>query len=173
LIIDPQKQYIGLGHSLGFTTLSQSTINFDIIVGLQCFCNFLGQDEKLYKIRKPKLDQMLNSFNINPKACLERFYNICGYNEKLENNLDITDLSTDLQMLYNSFIPRSLPTLIIGGTSDKIVPKSLIEDNFRNCDNMIIKYLPFAGHTLGYDLSDKIIEIITSFIHDQKISHRN
>jgi hypothetical protein len=168
LVLDPNEKYIGLGHSLGFVTLSNSTINLDIMVGLQCFCNFIGSGEKLRRIRKSNLDQMVESFNENPRACLKSFYDSCGHNGKLDGNIAMDKLSIDLQTLYNSFLPRPLPTLVIGGTMDNIVPKILIKDNFKKYKNITTRYIPLARHTLGYDLSTEIIKIITSFIHDQK-----
>ncbi|MDR0351278.1 MAG: alpha/beta hydrolase [Puniceicoccales bacterium] len=168
LALDSQEKYVGLGHSLGFATLSNSRINFHAMLGLQCFCNFLGQDEKLRRIRKPQLDEMVRALQHNPKTCLEQFYNSCGYQAKSNNSPELEKLSAELQMLYEKFTPRPIPTLIIGSTKDKIVPKSLIEDNFKNHANVTIKYLNCAGHGLGHEKSDEIIELLTSFIHDQK-----
>ncbi|MDR2735457.1 MAG: alpha/beta hydrolase [Puniceicoccales bacterium] len=172
LVLDPREKYIGLGHSLGFAKLSNSTLNFDILVGLQCFCNFLGNGEKLRRLRKPHLDRMVSSVHDNPTAHLEQFYNSCGQGIIPKSKPDTDRLAMDLQMLYNSFLPRQLPTLIIGGTKDEIVPKSLIEDNFRSHSQVTIKYLDLAGHTLGYDLASEVIKTLIEFIRDHESPNR-
>ena len=153
---------IGIGHSLGFLKLNNSGINFDILIGLQGFIDFCGNNEK----RKNNINSMMKLCAKNPNKFLEFFYKTCGYNEKISTNLNSQKLINDLELMKLKYNHCGKKTLIIGSEDDQIVPPEIIENNFQKIDNVKIQYVDDGKHALGYRKSNEISKIITHSINE-------
>ncbi|MDR3030793.1 MAG: methyltransferase domain-containing protein [Holosporales bacterium] len=170
LLLNKNKHYVGIGHSLGFQKLNNSGIKFDLLFGLQGFLNFCGTDERLKEIRKKNLDKMIKMFQADWQNALESFYQSCDYPGNIPNNISKEDLVRDFELLKTDNKHCGAKTVIIGSYDDRIVPPILIEDNFACLNNVLIKYVDKAGHSLGFNMSEVIANIIQEEIFKFQIS---
>lgn len=159
--IDLRKEYIGIGHSLGFLKLNNSGIKFKALICLQGFLNFCGNNSE----RIENLNRMIELCLKNPKNLLKFFYRLCGYNGKIPKDISAISLIKDLEMMKGSYFHCGARTLVIGSNSDKVVEKNIIENDFKNFAQ--IKYINDVNHTLGYSRSQEIFEAIHSFLNSQ------
>jgi len=166
---EPKLQLVGIGHSLGLTKLLNLNKNFDYLIGLNSFTNFLGNDPTLRNKKTGELNMLKKNFIKHPLRTLENFYQRCGLpsfiDHAQEEKLKLGKMLTDLDSLFNSITPpKNIPTLIIGSDNDKIVPPIVLHDNFSNCSNVKVEINPSGKHALGFLEVDKIYKKITSFI---------
>lgn len=157
------KEYIGIGHSLGFLKLNNSGLKFSHLISVQGFLNFCGDDPKTKKIREYNLEKMIQNFQNNPTDALKNFYKSCGWSE---NEMPFKNVPNnfleDLKMMKNKYLHCGIKTTAIATKGDKIVPQIITEDNFSGLKNVIIKYYLDDNiiHTLGFDKSEAIIDAI-------------
>ncbi|MDR1907549.1 MAG: hypothetical protein LBQ43_01670 [Holosporales bacterium] len=156
---------IGVGHSFGFLELNNSNIHFDFLIGLQGFLDFCGSNPRMRCVRENLLDKMIGNFEEDPKRALEDFYRNCEYTPGASavpaNNVDADTLIGDLKKLKQRYKHCGTPCFIIGTAHDKIVPASIIEDNFASISNVRISCVKnVSGHTLGYSAPEKVVEFI-------------
>jgi pimeloyl-[acyl-carrier protein] methyl ester esterase len=155
--VDPNKHYIGIGHSLGFQKLNNSDIKFDFLIGLQGFINFCGSNTI---IRKKNLDRMIKMFEKDASWALKIFYDACQYNRPVPKEINKDERIKDLISMKKSYSYCGCSGLIIGSDVDKIVPMSVIEDNFRCIPNVVIKRINGIPHILGFIKADAVVHEI-------------
>ena len=165
---NPEKIYVGIGHSLGFLRLNNSKIKFRALIGLQGFLNFCGSDPTKKKFLQKNLDRMIFSFEKDPKRALEFFHELCGYDGKIPSDFFVKNsrekLIGELEMMKSSFKHCKIPTLIIGSEDDPVVEKGILVDNFRNEDFIDLRFLDGGNHTLGYTKATEIFALIQDFL---------
>jgi pimeloyl-[acyl-carrier protein] methyl ester esterase len=160
------RRYIGIGHSVGFQKLHNSDIKFDYLIGLQGFVNFCGSEEELKKVRKQNIDRMIKMFKINALTSLKIFHKSCGYEEPFSKNITVEKLVSDLESLKESYKCRTdCPILIIGSDEDKIVPPSIINDNFKHASNVKTEKINDFQHALGFFIAEKVLEKIITCLN--------
>lgn len=161
-------EYIGIGHSLGFTKLLQSTIPFKRIVGVHGFVNFLGGDPTLRRRRQKELTQLTKQFTQDPILTLNQFYQRVGVKRLIP---DITELNQhqmlqDLMSLNDSISMPNIPTMILGSTDDLVVPPILWQDNFVQYSNVHIEVFEQAQHGLGHLQPEWVYQQIMRFVRE-------
>ncbi|AGC49839.1 hypothetical protein K9U34_00705 [Lawsonia intracellularis] len=157
------KKLIGIGHSLGLLKLLQLSINFEYLIGLNSFINFLGNDTQLALTRKTELQRLTKHFLVSPLKTLYNFHKRCGVpiKKNILTTFNFYTLYEDLTLLSSlSTIPYNQKGLIIGSQNDPIVPPQLIYDNFKIYPNMTIKIIPSGGHGLGFLYPQRIYQYI-------------
>lgn len=158
---EKQKIYIGIGHSLGFSSLYESSIHFECLIGLQGFVNFLGNDIRLKKTREKYLNKITQDFQTDHITSLLKFHADCGcYDE--QPVIEKTDLLKDLGRLRNAFVSQKQQKRIIifGSNDDKIVPMSIIYDNFELMSCAEIYAFENAKHSLGHNNANVLFQMI-------------
>lgn len=158
------KNYIGVGHSLGFLKLNNSGIKFRALIGLQGFLNFCGNNPIKKKVLQKNLDRMISAFEKNPKQALAFFYKLCGYDGKIPSDISREELICDLKIMKSSFDHCKVPTLIIGSEDDQVVAKNILLDNFQNNDLVSLKFLDGVNHTLGHTKAEKVFVLVQDFL---------
>lgn len=170
-ISENQEQIIGIGHSLGLLKLLQFYKNFDCLIGLNGFVNFLGNDLYLKNKRYLELELLKQHLIKNPIATLRAFYNRCGIPSfinkinKEELNLDL--MLSELELLtLNLTPPASTPMLIITSKNDEIVPVEVVYDNFLPYPNAKLVVTDCGQHGLGFLEEHYVYKEIMSFIDE-------
>ncbi|MDR0942768.1 MAG: hypothetical protein LBM19_04155 [Holosporales bacterium] len=159
--VDPSKEYIGIGHSLGFLKLNNSGLKFSRLIGLQGFLNYCGNDDKISSIMKPQLDEGIQKYKSDYRKTLKEFYTVCGYLGDVPDSVTREDLLADLEAMKDSYKHCGADTIIVGTPDDSVIPSVLIEDNFADIDCVEIKMLDLGiGHTLGFNRSEVVLSII-------------
>lgn len=163
-----ESEFIGIGHSLGFSKLLALKINFKYLIGLNGFVNFLGRNSALNNKRKAELDMLKEHFNLSPVNTLKNFYKRCGvaFSYKKLANLNKDKLLIELDDLSKNIDVPHLPILIISATEDVITPLELIEDNFFDCKKVRVETLN-SKHGLGFLNAPVVYQRIRSFLNDQ------
>lgn len=69
---------IGIGHSIGLSKLLSMYSNFDGLIGLNGFINFLGSDQAIYKKRQTELKALRSGFLKDADTTLRNSYVQCG-----------------------------------------------------------------------------------------------
>lgn len=163
---DRGAKCVGIGHSLGFLKLNRSGINFDYLIGLQGFLNFCGNSTKMRTVREKSLRKVVESFKTDHNLALSNFHKICGC--ELSKNMTKEKLLGDLEMMHSAYEHCGSKTLIICSKGDKIVPMSLIADNFSKIPNVSILQIDRGGHSLGFHLAMEVFDIIKRFIENHE-----
>lgn len=159
--IDANKEYIGIGHSLGFLKLNNSGLNFSHLICVQGFLNFCGNQTKLRKIREYNLEKIIEDFCNDHESALKNFYKACGYNIEIPITQRKEDLLKDLKMMRKAYKHCGVETIAIATKNDIIVPKIVMDDNFSKISNVTMKYVEGnICHTLGFDKPEVIIDAI-------------
>ena len=83
-------EYIGIGHSLGFTKLIESGVRFRYLIGINAFVSFLGNDPLLRQRRQRELEIFKKGITSNTECALKSFYEQCGF---LQHGGDDHDVS--------------------------------------------------------------------------------
>lgn len=161
---------IGIGHSMGFSKLLSMYSNFDCLIGLNGFINFLGSDQAIYQRRQKELKALRSSFLKDPATTLKNFYLRCAAAKLIEyndfSNIKIDLMLSDLQWLQKKHKLPDVPTLILSSDDDTIVPFSIIADNFRGQPWVKLDSIVDAGHALGFRKPKEVYEKIMSFLDD-------
>ena len=161
--LDQSKTYIGIGHSLGFLKLNNSYFKFEKLISLQGFLNFCGNVHRMRKIRDIEIEKVRSDLILNKDDSLCRFRKNCGYNEMDTTNMDLDALLMEIDMMKKSYQHCGIRTLAIGSYDDVIVPMSIINDNFKNIENVSILPIEHGKHALGYIQPKLIAEKINEF----------
>jgi pimeloyl-[acyl-carrier protein] methyl ester esterase len=162
------EKIIGIGHSIGFQKLLELNIDFDCLIGLNSFTDFLGTDPSLRTKRQIELKALEQNYIKNPRNSLEAFYKTCKikFNEYTELDLDL--LLSDLKSLNLKINIPDIPILIMATDKDPIVPRQIIEDNFAHRSNVEIDMLNNDSHVLGFIQPTYVYEKIMSFLYNAK-----
>lgn len=162
---------IGIGHSMGLSKLLSMGSNFDCLIGLNGFINFLGFDQTLYQKRQKELKALQSSFLKNAQTTLKNFYVRCGAAELIEcndfSNLDLDLGMSDLRWLKKEHKMPTVPTLILSSDDDHIVPHDVTLDNFLKQPCVKQDSILGAGHALGFRKPVEVYEKIMSFLDDR------
>lgn len=161
--LDAAETYIGIGHSLGFLKLNNSNLKFKALIALQGFLNYCGSTSVLRKVREKRLEDITNNIKKDKMETLESFRLFCGYNEHLTVNFELSELLNDLDLMKHSYKHCGVKTLVIGSVDDRIVPMSIINDNFSSLPNVSIIQCDDGRHSLGYNKPEYIVEKINEF----------
>ena len=161
--LDRSKLYIGIGHSIGFLKLNNSNLNFEYLVCLQGFLDFCGKTERMKAIRKQGLEKVAMEIKSDKSGNLAKFRLACGYDQVINEDLPLSDLLEDLNMMGKAYDHCGVRTLIIGSVEDMIVPMSIIEDNFKDIHNISIIKTTDIGHSLGYNKTNLVLEKMNEF----------
>jgi pimeloyl-[acyl-carrier protein] methyl ester esterase len=178
-------KYIGIGHSLGLNKLLSLNVNYECLIGINCFVNFLGSDLTLKAQREKEFFLFKKSFEKNPKLTLQIFYNKCligalGKNATTESILkfrndfkkkfipDQKQINHKKLLSDIKFLPQiyevQIPTLVINSNDDIIAPKNLTNENFSRAKNFHIVMLDNGGHIISHVFPEIIYETITNFV---------
>ena len=166
--------YVGVGHSLGLIKLLNLPLNYRALIGLQSFVNFLGSNPEIKSKRRRDLERMYRNFQDHPQITLDRFYQTCESLDQDSQKSSLQLISPNVQILSQDLtelftpcaLPSNIPLFILGTTQDKIVPPSLIYDNFASAKNVHIDFYQAKGHHLGYDYSQIVAKKILDFVND-------
>ena len=174
--ISPHEKYVGIGHSLGFIKLLQSRIQFDSLIAIQSFTNFLGYSSPLSKIRKKQLDHLEKSFQADHFTTLHQFHQTCGLTKITHNPFDINTqgLKDDLALLRKDYLDiiSDQKILFLSSHNDPVVTSALTSDHIKvlkkeqNSRKMFIHLnnTEFNNHLMGYAGPSKMATIIKKFI---------
>lgn len=162
---------IGIGHSVGLSKLLSMYSNFDCLIGLNGFINFLGSDQAIYKKRQTELKALRSGFLKDADTTLRNFYLRCAVPELIERNnfsdLDIDLILSDLQWLQKEYKLPDVPTLILSSDDDIVVPRSITSDNFWEQPWVKLDSIIDTGHALGFRKPEEVYEKIMSFLDDR------
>lgn len=162
---------IGIGHSMGLSKLLSMYSNFDCLIGLNGFINFLGSNQAIHQKRQKELKALRSSFLKDADITLRNFYLRCGTSELIECNnfskLDIDIILSDLQWLKKEYKLPDVPTLILNSDDDIVVPLSITLDNFSKQPWVKLDSIVDAGHALGFRKPKEVYEKIMSFLDDR------
>lgn len=165
------KTIIGIGHSIGLSKLLSIYSNFDFLIGLNSFVNFLGSDQVMYQKRQKELKALRSSFLKDAEATLRNFYLRCGAVELIEfndfSNLNLGLILSDLHWLQKEYKLPNVPTLILSSDDDIVVPRSITSDNFSKQPWVKRYSIMDAGHALGFRKPVEVYEKIMSFLNDR------
>jgi len=167
-VIQDSTCVVGVGHSLGFIKLLQTSIRFNYLIGLNAFCNFLGKETSLRTRRTRELALLSRQFERSPMHAMQSFYRRTGvsaFNPDWQA-LNVAELEKALQELaLPVHYSLNIPSLIMATKNDPVVPPELVCDNFAACKPVDVEFLSTGAHGLGYVKSAYIYQRIKSFIH--------
>ena len=147
------RKTIGIGHSLGFLKLAQLNLEFDLLVGLNPFLNFLGNQKELRRKRQLEFKMLKSSLNLSPKETLESFHLRCGASFDYEKfqNVSLRTLIEDLDYIsYEHPKPNAKEILILASEDDPVVPKALtLELEKPEFSHLRVEFLETGFHALG------------------------
>lgn len=164
------KRLVGVGHSQGYHKLCDLNKRYDSfklskIVSIQGFSRYLGSTEPMKSTRKFYLDLMKNNYLFYPEMTLYNFMAMCGAPmEQVPQQIDQKQLMDDLELLYSGIESPKIPHLVLTSTDDWVIPFNVIEDNFRNLDDVRIAYTSGAGHLLGMRFPGYVYKQIKEFV---------
>ncbi|MDR1906957.1 MAG: hypothetical protein LBQ03_01940 [Puniceicoccales bacterium] len=162
--IDPNRAYIGIGHSLGFLKLNNAPFKFSHLIGLQGFLNFCGNRHALRKVIEPKLDAIIQNFEADPTETLKKFYQPYPYLTPAPEILAKKTLLSELKMMKKSYPHCGVPTRVIGTRRDRVIPSAVIRDNFSRKEAISMRILDLnIDHTLGWHSPEIVAHEIKRF----------
>ncbi len=126
---------IGIGHSLGFLKLLEKKENFEAIISLGGFVDFLSGSSK----RKKELQNLQDLFLQDTKKGLKTFYKSLKSSYTPKSPINSEKLLSDLALLHNSYpFPKDIPILALHAEEDSLVTKGVFEKNFKEAKEKII-----------------------------------
>jgi pimeloyl-[acyl-carrier protein] methyl ester esterase len=162
---------IGIGHSIGLSKLVSMSNNFDSLIGLNSFINFLGSDQTIRKKRQRELKALRSSFLKDSDSALRSFYTRCDAAELIEctdfSNLDLDLILSDFEWLQKEYKLPQVPTLILSSGDDIVVPHAITSDNFSKQPCVKRDSIMNAGHALGFRKPAEVYEKIMRFLNDE------
>ena len=163
------SEWIGIGHSLGFLKLLQSSLPLKACIGIQGFTNFLGHNPALQRIRRKELQAMIALFERNPEEVVTSFRKNCQFPPYAPTGyMDEEKLLSDLKLLatdYSDLTPAA-PFLILGSNKDTVTPPQLLHDNFNGHHQATVFFQETAGHNIGSQDSEFAYRHINSFVQN-------
>ncbi len=164
------RKTIGIGHSLGFLKLAQLGHEFDLLVGLNPFLNFLGSQKEIRRRRQLEFQMLKNNMNSSPQTTLEAFHVRCGapFESKKFEHLSLQDLTQDLDYIsYEHPAPNIKDVLLIASEDDPVVPKVLTKELMKpEFSHLNVEFLKTGLHALGYLNPDLVQHRIRGYIDD-------
>lgn len=164
------EKIIGIGHSLGLLKLIKFYKNFECLIGLNGFTNFLGNEAFLRRKRLLELKTLKRNLELNPKTTLKRFYERCGIPEFIDHcpeNLVLEKMVSDLKVLETSIALPAVPTLLLMAADDPVVPQQLTMEMIEGFPSVQYHSFDQGGHNLGYVKALEVYEKITRFLNEQ------
>ncbi|MEG0036616.1 MAG: hypothetical protein RSB82_01735 [Victivallaceae bacterium] len=167
-----ETKIVGIGHSLGLLKLNRMYENFDCLIGLNGFTDFLGRDRVLRETRLRELNELRERFIKNPDRTLKSVYKRCGIPEFVDfcdfSDIDLNTALADIEFLKTKHDFSTVPTLIINSDNDTIVPFKIVEDNFLHRSNPYLRLdvMTNARHCLGFGKSSEVYTRIMSFLNE-------
>lgn len=168
---------VGVGHSLGLRKLIDTEFQFDCLIGLNGFIDFLGQNPALQSQRQKELRLLTSRFVESPIETLEHFYARAGIPELLMDSLGISFDKMEFNALREALIylnktapelPNlpTIPILLIGTQDDSIVPPSLLADNLQTYPSLALDIINGGRHALGFLQPEQIYTKIMTFVDE-------
>ena len=181
-------QVIAVGHSFGVLRLlnysadlntnlnNNSNYNFQAIISLQGFRDFLGNKALLNKKRQLQWQEMRLAFDNDLRAALLQFYDRVFDRDNVLHQeliakidqLNLKKISLDLDCLILPSKSEFSKILAIGSLDDKIVPPILIRDNFEMLNNAKIIMHDVGNHLLGFLEAESLAQEIKVFLDEIK-----
>ena len=164
------QRVIGIGHSIGLSKLLSMYSNFDYLIGLNSFVNFLGSDQIERKKRQKELNALRLSFLKDPDSAIRNFYIRCDIEELIEctdfSNLNLDLILSEFEWLQKEYKLPEVPTLILSSNDDLVVPHAITSDNFSKQQYIKIDSIMNGGHALGFRKPLEVYRKIMSFLND-------
>lgn len=164
------QRVIGIGHSVGLSKLISMYSNFDYLIGLNSFVNFLGSDQIERKKRQKELNDLRLSFLKDPDSAIRNFYIRCDIEELIEctdfSNLNRDLILSEFEWLQKEYKLPEVPTLILSSNDDLVVPYTITSDNFSKQQYIKIDSIMNGGHALGFRKPLEVYRKIMSFLND-------
>ena len=164
------QRVIGIGHSVGLSKLISMYSNFDYLIGLNSFVNFLGSDQIERKKRQKELNALRLSFLKDPDSAIKNFYIRCDIEELIEctdfSNLNRDLILSEFEWLQKEYKLPEVPTLILSSNDDLVVPHAITSDNFSKQQYIKIDSIMNGGHALGFRKPLEVYRKIMSFLND-------
>lgn len=164
------QRVIGIGHSVGLSKLISMYSNFDYLIGLNSFVNFLGSDQIERKKRQKELNALRLSFLKDPDSAIRNFYIRCDIEELIEctdfSNLNRDLILSEFEWLQKEYKLPEVPTLILSSNDDLVVPHAITSDNFSKQQYIKIDSIMNGGHALGFRKPLEVYRKIMSFLND-------
>ncbi len=164
------RKTIGIGHSLGFLKLAQLNYDFDLLVGLNPFLNFLGNQKEIRRRRHLEFHMLKSNIKSSPEKALEAFHLRCGvpFEKAKFEHLSLHDLIQDLDYIsYEHPMPNAKEILLFASEDDPVVPKVLTEDLMKpEFSHLKVEFLKTGFHALGCLNPDLIQYKIKGYIDD-------
>jgi pimeloyl-[acyl-carrier protein] methyl ester esterase len=164
------QRVIGIGHSIGLSKLLSMYSNFDYLIGLNSFVNFLGSDQIERKKRQKELNALRLSFLKDPDSAIRNFYIRCDIEELIEctdfSNLNLDLILSEFEWLQKEYKLPEVPTLILSSNDDLVVPHTITSDNFSKQQYIKIDSIMNGGHALGFRKPLEVYRKIMSFLND-------
>jgi len=164
------QRIIGIGHSIGLSKLVSMYNNFDYLIGLNSFINFLGSDQIGRKKRQKELNALRLSFLKDPDSAIKNFYIRCDIEELIEctdfSNLNRDLILSEFEWLQKEYKLPEVPTLILSSNDDLVVPHAITSDNFSKQQYIKIDSIMNGGHALGFRKPLEVYRKIMSFLND-------
>lgn len=164
------QRIIGIGHSIGLSKLVSMYNNFDYLIGLNSFINFLGSDQIGRKKRQKELNALRLSFLKDPDSAIRNFYIRCDIEELIEctdfSNLNRDLILSEFEWLQKEYKLPEVPTLILSSNDDLVVPHAITSDNFSKQQYIKIDSIMNGGHALGFRKPLEVYRKIMSFLND-------
>jgi len=164
------QRVIGIGHSIGLSKLLSMYSNFDYLIGLNSFVNFLGSDQIERKKRQKELNALRLSFLKDPDSAIRNFYIRCDIEELIEctdfSNLNLDLILSEFEWLQKEYKLPEVPTLILSSNDDLVVPYTITSDNFSKQQYIKIDSIMNGGHALGFRKPLEVYRKIMSFLND-------
>lgn len=161
---------IGIGHSIGLSKLISMYNNFDCLIGLNSFVDFLGSEQIVRAKRQRELNALRLSFLRDPQSTLKSFYLRCGAPDLIVannfSNLNLDLILSDLQWLEKQHNLPEAPTLLLSSDNDIVVPRSITLDHFSKQHWVKTDSIMQAGHALGFRKPVEVYEKIMTFLND-------
>jgi pimeloyl-[acyl-carrier protein] methyl ester esterase len=164
------QRVIGIGHSIGLSKLLSMYSNFDYLIGLNSFVNFLGSDQIERKKRQKELNALRLSFLKDPDSAIRNFYIRCDIEEFIEctdfSNLNLDLILSEFEWLQKEYKLPEVPTLILSSNDDLVLPHTITSNNFSKQQYIKIDSIMNGGHALGFRKPLEVYRKIMSFLND-------
>lgn len=124
--LTPERRWIALGHSYGFSWLMQQPVPWQAVVSINGFTRFCRHPGHLEGTPVRLLDAMRERLVCEPRATVQEFYRRCGALEAAPEHFDPLRLHEHLTRLRD--LDQTLPpcpTLAFATQDDAIVPLAL------------------------------------------------